>query len=356
MMIIYHHRIDLIKALLKEGYEVIVVCPEGEEKDKLMEAGCKVIIQNIKGRTKNPLKEIKIFIELLRICKSIKPDVILTFYTKTNIYGSMAARISGVPYVVNVTGLGSVLAKESFFSNITRKLYKMAICKASMVFFQNSSNQRFFKERKIYEGPFEMLAGSGVNLNQYSLLPYPSTDRIEFLFISRILKEKGIEEYIKAAEIVKEKYPDMIFHVVGPFEDDLVQFIHEAEQNGVIQYHGKIDDITNLIKDVHCTVLPSYYAEGIANVLLESASSGRPVITTDLPGCRETVENGVTGYTVPAKDAETLAHAMIKFIELPLEKKRQLGLAGRKKMEKEFDRDNITRSYLEAVETILSGL
>lgn len=354
MMIIYHHRIDLIKALFNHGYEVWIISPYGDEKKLLLEEGCSVILLNIKNRSRNPFSDYNLYRSLLKLIAQINPDIILTFYTKTNIYGGLAASKLKIPYIINVTGLGTAIAGKGIVSKAARMLYRQAVRNADLLFFQNESNLQFFRDRNMLEAPFEILPGSGVNLNQYHILKYPENKDVEFLFISRILKEKGIIEYIEAAKLVKQRYPATKFHVVGPFEDNLKSYIKEAEEERLIKYHGKLNELHEILNKIHCTVLPSYYPEGMANVLLESAASGRPVITTNNPGCRETVDDNISGYIVPIKDIKSLADAMIKFIKLPLSEKIAMGMKGREKMEREFNREIVSNAYINALSRILN--
>lgn len=353
MMIIYHHRIDLIKALIAHDYEVCVVSPDGEEREFLLKEGCRVFILNIKNRSRNPFSDFRFYRILLKKIAEIRPDIVLTFYTKTNIYGGLASSSLKIPYIVNVTGLGTAVVGNGFLSNTVRKLYKKAVRKADLLFFQNDSNLQFFRERNILAVDFEILPGSGVNLTQFPLLDYPKSPDVEFLFLSRIMKEKGILEFIEAARVVIKSFPKTKFHVVGPFEDSILEKkIKKAESERIIIYHGKINNLNEILQNTHCTVLPSYYPEGMANVLLESSASGRPVITTDNPGCRETVDEGLTGFIVPIKDSKALADTMIRFINLPAKDKRELGLNGRHKMEREFNREVVTNAYLYAIDRI----
>ena len=352
MMNIYHHRLELIQTLINSNYDVVVAAPKGGEEVGLKKIGCKFIHTPVDNRGTNIKNDLGLLRNLVKICRKEKPDVILTFYTKTNIYGGLVARMLKIPYVENITGLGSSLAGGGKIFKIMSFLYKEAVKSSFIVFFQNQSNYKFFTEKKLYKGRSKLLPGSGVSLERYVELPYPKSDTVEFLFISRILKEKGIEEYLKAAEIIKRKYPKSIFHVVGPCEPQYENIIHKADSEGIIQYHGKLYDVKNILNSTHCTVLPSYYPEGMANVLLESAASGRPIITTKLPGCGETVENNVTGFTVEEKNVDALVKALEKFILLKAEEKEKMGKEGRRKMEKEFDRNVVTKEYMRIIEEI----
>ena len=355
MMNIYNHRLELIKSLLSLNFQVSVVAPKGGEEKSLLSMGVRFIDTPVDNRGTNPKNDLRLLKSLIRIIKNENPDVILTFYTKTNIYGGLACRFTSTPYIENITGLGSAIANGGFKQKIMIWLYKQAVKDASIVFFQNTHNQLFFKEKRIRTKKTHLLPGSGVSLERYLPLPYPSSNTIEFLFISRVIKEKGIDEYLEAAKAITKKYPNTVFHVIGPAEDKYIPILEEHQRNGYIKYHGKLFDIKPLLLKSHCTVFPSYYAEGMANVLLESAASARPIITTNLPGCGETVEGGKTGYVVKHQDSSDLISKIEKFILLPFEEKKNMGLNGRAKMEKEFDRNIITDAYINEIKLILKN-
>lgn len=354
-MALYNHRRELIMRLREDGLEVVIVAPSGGEERELISMGCKFINTSIDTRGLNVLHDIKLLLRLVSIIRKERPDVILTFYTKTNIYGGMAARITRTPYIENITGLGTALAHEGFSQKSMLALYRIALKKAGMIFFQNKQNEDFFHSRGIREDVGILLPGSGVSLRRYQPLPYPEGDDVEFLFISRVLKEKGIYEYIEAARQIRREFPNTKFHVAGPADHDYQDAIAKAVSEGLIIYYGKVYDIHPLLEMTHCTVFPSYYPEGMANILLESSASGRPVITTDCPGCGETLTDGVTGYVVRPHDADDLVDKMRTFIRLPYSDKKNMGLAGRKKMEAEFDRDIVIDEYLNQITKILNA-
>lgn len=353
MMNLYNHRLELINRLLQLGFKVIVAAPEGGEVENLIKTGCEYIPMSVDNRGTNIKKDLKLIQDLRRIYNIVRPDIILTFYTKTNIYGGIVAGYMNIPYLGNICGLGTSLAKDNILGKFMRLLYKKALKKASFVFFQNKDNIRFMTENKIYKGSYDLLPGSGVSLSRYPLLSYPSKKNTEFLFCSRIIKEKGIDEYIEAAKKIKRKYADIIFHVAGPCEHSYQEKIKKAQEEGIITYHGKMLDLHPLLLQTHCTILPSYYPEGMANILLESAASGRPIITTRLPGCGETVTDNVTGFFVKEKDANDLFRVIEKFILLSPEVKEEMGLKGREKMEKEFNRDIVIQQYVAHINEIL---
>lgn len=354
MMNIYHHRLELIEALLSTGYEVIVAAPRGGEEKDLEKLGCRFIHMPVDNRGTSVKNDLGLIRNLAKIYKEEKPDVVLTFYTKTNIYGGIVAGWLKLPYIENVCGLGTSLSGKGMVSKIMKFLYTEALKKCSLVFFQNKHNIKFFTEENIYNGAYTLLPGSGVSLNRYKLLPYPIGNKIEFLFCSRILKEKGIDEYLSAAKEIKKKYPETIFHVAGPCDPSYKEIIEKAAEEGTIVYHGKIRELHPLMTKISCSILPSYYPEGTANILLESAASGRPIITTSLPGCGETVEDSITGFVVKEKNVQSLVEAIEKFIHISPSAKEKMGREGRRKMEQEFNRDIVINQYLKSIKDLVS--
>ena len=353
MMSIYNHRLELIKQLLSLKHSVSVATPYSGEEKKLIEMGVKCIDVKLETRGKNPIHDLVLLKDLIRIFKQEKPDVLLTFYTKTNIYGGIAARLCGIPYIENITGVGSAVSSGGMMARMMMTLYSQAVKKAHIVFFQNTDNQNLFHSKGISMRKEKLLPGSGVSLDRFSLVPYPSSDNYHFLFISRVLKEKGIYEFVEAAKMIRKDYPNAAFHVIGPYDKEFEEFLKKAEEDKAVMVHGKVFNVGDFIRDSHCTVFPSYYAEGMANVLLESAASGRPIITTNLPGCGETVDDGVTGFIVKPRNAEDVAEKIRKFLQLPFEEKKAMGEAGRLKMERQFDRNIVVKAYVDEINEIL---
>lgn len=353
MMSIYNHRLELIKRLIELHHEVSVATPFSGEEQNLIKMGVKCINIKLETRGRNPLHDLVLLKNLIKIFKKEKPDVVLTFYTKTNIYGGIAARVCGIPYIENITGVGSAVSNGGIMANMMMTLYSHAVRKAHMVFFQNTDNQTLFHDKRISIRKERLLPGSGVSLERFSLMSYPTTDEYHFLFISRVLKEKGIYEFVEAAKIIKKEYPSATFHVIGPYDKEYKEYLIKAAEEGTIKVHGKVFNVAEFIRNSHCTVFPSYYAEGMANVLLESAASGRPIITTNLPGCGETVDDGVTGYVVQPCNAEDVADKIRRFILLTHEEKKAMGEAGRKKMERHFDRRIVVDAYVDEINEIL---
>lgn len=345
---LYNFRKELIQELVKK-YEVYVALPDGRFRFLLEREGCRFIDTPVNRRGSNPVTDLKLFWTYKNIIRDIHPAVVLTYTIKPNIYGGIASRLSHTPYLVNVTGLGTAVENAGILQNITLSLYKTALKKANCVFFQNSENKEFFIKNKVVADNVKSIPGSGVNLNHFAFMPYPSSGTTEFVFISRIMKEKGIDQYLEAASYIKDKYPATVFHVCGFCEEAYESKLQELQDNGTIVFHGLVSDIREVIKQTHCTIHPSYYPEGLSNVLLESSACGRAIITTNRAGCREVVEDGVNGYVVEQKNAQDLIDKIEKFLSLDYEEKRQMGILGREKVEKEFDRNIVVNAYMEEI-------
>ena len=349
--VLYNFRLELVERLLAQGADVYICLPDGPKVSKMTEMGCKYIPISIDGRGTNPLKDAKLIHSYYRIFKEVQPDIILTYTTKVCIYAGMVAGWMKIPYLMNVSGLGTAVEQKGLFQPIMLALYKAAAKNARCVFFQNTENQEFFKKHNLYGGKQKLLPGSGVNLEKWNVKSYPSdANGVEFLFIARILREKGIEEYVKAAEEIKKEYPNATFHVLGACDGDYKEYLQLHQKNGTIIYHGEVQDTSVYLERAHCTIHPSFYPEGISNVLLESAACGRPLITTDRSGCRETVVDGVTGYMIQQKNTEQLIDAVHKFMNLSNEQRKEMGLAGRRKVEAEFNREIVVQAYLKEIE------
>ena len=349
---IFSHRQELIKALIDHGYNVTVAANVGKETPHIESWGCRYIDLKLARRSTNPLTDLKLYGHIRRIIKEVAPSIVLTFYTKTNIWGGLASCFSHVPYIINVTGLGSIVEGGGLLGKLTFALYKISAQKSSCIFFQNHNNYSYFKRHNVPLKNYRILPGSGVSLDRFPLLPYPNSENIEFSFISRIVKEKGIDQFIEAAKSIKQKRSNVIFNVVGPADNVYSEILKNLDKTGIINYYGPLVDLSPILKRSHCIVFPSYYGEGMANVLLEGASSGRPLITTNRPGCGETVDDGITGYIVNPKDSVDLEEKINRFLELDKVKRVEMGLRGRDKMEREFDREIVTTAYLDMIKKI----
>ncbi len=346
---LYKFRRELLKELVKE-HEVTLSLPNGEFVPSLVELGCvfeSCLLMDRHGT--NPVKELKLISYYKRLLRKVKPDIVLTYTIKPNVYGGMAAAAMKIPYVANITGLGAALGNKSLMQKLTLALYRYGFRKISRVFFQNAEDRAFFESHRLALGKHASLPGSGVNLEKFHLLDYPPADTVEFAFISRIRKDKGIEQYVDAARAIKAKYPNTRFHVCGFGDDYYEERMKQLHEEGVIVYHGLMKDVRVMLKDVHCVIHPTYYPEGMSNVLLESAASGRAIISTDRAGCREAIDHGVNGYLVREQDSSDLIEKVEQFMQLTYEEKKTMGLKGREKVAREFDRNIVVNRYLETV-------
>lgn len=351
-MVIYNFRRELVERLLAEGYEVVISSPYGDRIDLLVEMGCKYIEVKMDRHGKNPMDELKLLAYYKELISTVKPLIIFSYTIKPNLYGALAAAACKVPIVTNITGLGTAVENAGLMAKAVVALYKIAFRKVQTVFMQNTENRRFFIDNRIAVDKLKLLPGSGVNLERFHVLEYPEDKRLEFVFISRIMKEKGIDQYLEMAKYIRGKYPQTRFHICGFCEDDYEDTLKQYESEGIITYHGLIMDVREVLAYTHCTIHPTYYPEGLSNTLLESAASGRPIITTNRPGCREVIEDGVNGYLVKEQDSKDLIEKVEKFIALKHEEKNQMGLAGRAKVEKEFDRQIVVEAYMREIETL----
>jgi len=342
-------RLEVVQALVNEGYKVYVSVPEGDRLDEIRDTGAEVIVTPMDKESTDPIKDLKLFNTYRRLIKETKADVVLTYTIKPNVYGGLAATTKGIPYVANITGLGKALENGGVIQKISLILYRFGFSRVSKVFFQNESNKDFFKQKGLLKFDHEIIPGSGVNLNKFQAREYPDDKTIEFAFISRIMKEKGIEEYLEAAEMITRKYPNTVFHVAGFGSEEYEKRMQQLHDEGRIIYHGLLDNVQGLITQVHCVVHPTFYPEGMSNILLESAASCRPIITTDRPGSREAVDDGENGYLIEAQNSNDLIEKIEKFLNLTHEQKAEMGTKGREKMQREFDRNIIVNKYLTVV-------
>jgi galacturonosyltransferase len=347
----YNFRRELIETLLKDN-EVFLVMKYGDKADKFVEMGCCFVNVDFDARTTNIFKDIKLILTFNKIIKKIKPDIILTFTIKPNVYAGLIARFRKIPYVANITGLGTAVETKSLINKITMFLYKISMKKANSIFFQNQANYELFRNENIIKGDYKIIPGSGVNLSHFKLLLYPNDGITRFLFIARIMKEKGIYEYLKAAEEIKKKYKNVEFYVLGEVYEEYKNLLNEYIKKEVIIYPGRVEDVREYHKISSCTVHPTYYPEGMSNVLLESLACGRPIITTLRPGTEEILDDGINGYSIKAKNPIDLVAVIEKFLLLDNIKKEKMGLSGRDKVEAKFDRNIVVNEYVKILNEI----
>ena len=323
---LYKFRKALIKKLIDQGNEVYISLPKGMLVQNLKEMGCHFIETPVDRRGINPATDFKLMMRYFNILGKIKPDLVITYTIKPNIYGGIAARFKRIPCAVNITGLGTAFQNENMIKKLVVFLYKLSCKKAKTIFFENEGNKQVFIENNIIkESRTCTLPGAGIDLDEYKMTPYPEESRnIRFLFIGRVMKEKGVEELFKVVKNIKKIYPEVSFDIVGPMEDDYKERIQSLVRNGIIYYYGYQEDVKPFIKKCDCFVLPSYH-EGMANTLLECGAMGRPLITSRIHGCMEAVRDGENGYLVDVKDVKGLEEKMVEFIELSYEEKKQMG-------------------------------
>lgn len=347
---LYDFRKDLI-AELKKHANVTVAVPHNDRWEELHKLADEVIELPVDRRGMNPIHDSKLFRQYRAMLKEDKPDLVLTYTIKPNIYGGLACRMAHIPYAVNITGLGSAIENGGWLKRFVLALCKPALKSARVVFFENAGNRDTLAATGVVpKGRDVVLNGAGVNLEDYPYQPYPQEGTVRFLFVGRVMHEKGVDELFAAAKRMKQKYGDgMEFHIVGSFEEGYKPLMDELEQAGVVKYHGYQSDMKRFYAMASCVVLPSYH-EGMSNVLLEGAATGRTLITSDIPGCREAVEDGVSGYLCPTKDVDALCDAMRRFAELPENRQAEMGRRGRTRMEQKFSKTAVVAETIKHLE------
>lgn len=349
---LYSFRRELVEELLKKNSKIIISAPVDTKTIYFKDIGCNMVETNISRRGTNPISDFKLLINYIRIINKTKPDVVLTYTIKPNVYGGIACRLTSTPQIANITGLGTAVESKGLLQKITLVLYKVGLKKSKCVFFQNKENMNFMQSNDVGSENGKLIPGSGVNLSHYQLMEYPESNDINFLFISRIMKQKGIDQYLDAAKHIKKKHPNTVFHVLGNCENSYREILEEMHEKNIIQYHGRQDDVREFHKISHCTIHPTYYPEGMSNVLLESAACGRPIISTNRSGCREIVDDGINGFVVEQQNSQDLIEKVEKFLKLSYKEKKQMGLAGRAKVEKEFDRQIVVDAYFNEIQEL----
>lgn len=358
---LYNFRKNTIIALIDQGYEVIAIAPKDEYSSKLSELGCEFIHINIDQGGTNPVKDIKTFFDFYRIYKKNNIDVVLNFTPKNNIYSTLAANFNNAKSINNIAGLGILFINESITSKIARFLYKISQSKASKLFFQNEEDRALFLEKKITSNvPTDRLPGSGVDLSRFTLSPAPDDNRVKFLLIARMLYDKGIQQYVDAAKVLKEKYGDKVeLQLLGFLDVNNPSAVSSADMQawvdkGIVNYLGTSDNVELDIAKVDCMVLPSYYREGVPKSLLEAGAMGKPIVTTDNVGCRETVDEGVNGYLCEPRSSESLTEKLELIITMSHKARLEMGKKSRLKIQNEFDEKIVIQKYIDAIKECLT--
>lgn len=339
---LYNFRKELIQSLINSGNEVLISLPYGEKVDFLKEMGCTFIETSIDRRGINPFTDFLLLINYLKLINRYTPDKVITYTIKPNVYGGMISRLKKIPVYINITGLGTVFQKNSIVTKLVIAMYKFATKNAKKVFFENIENLNIFTDKKIIaKSKACLLNGAGVNLLDYCFENYPTQNSpISFLFIGRVMKEKGVNELLEVAERFKTEKINAQIDIVGDFEEDIYHFLTKTEPDSPIHYHGYQTNVKPFIKRTHCFVLPSYH-EGMANTLLECGAMGRPLITSNIHGCKEAVIDTKNGFLCEPQNANDLYQKMIKFINLPYENKIEMGKCSREHIAKNFNKIDV---------------
>ncbi len=356
---LYNFRLNLAKAIEDSGYRVIFIAPYDRYSDLLENEGFKVHDITIKARGTNPIDDNETLIKFKKLYKKLQPSIILHYTIKPVIYGTVAANIYHIPVINTITGLGSALIANNFITNITKQLYKFSLDKSFKVFFQNRDDMEFFlKNKMVKKDKCTLVAGSGIDTKKFSPIKSikNSSNNFSFLLIARMIRDKGVYEYIEAAKMLKSKYYNISFNILGFFDNsnngsipkDTIKTLHDKK---IINYLGSSDHVIEYIANADCVVLPSY-REGISRVLLEAASMAKPIITTDTTGCRDIVKDGVNGFLCRVKDSKSLAIKCEKMFLYSKEKREMLGKNSRKIVIENFSEDIVIDKYLNYISQI----
>lgn len=346
---LYKFRKELLQEILNSGHDVYISLPNGDLVQPLVDMGCQFIETELDRRGMNPVTDLKLIGKYRKILNQVKPDLVITYTIKPNIYMGMLCKNRSIPYVINITGLGTAFQSHGVMLKVFVEMYKLACKKAQTVIFENCENMQIFKDYGIVKEQQCLLNnGAGVNLEEYPYTAYPNDEQIRFLFVGRVMQEKGIDELFEAARRIKKEYDNVYFDIVGPYEDDYKDVTEQLVNDGVIEYHGFQEDVKPFIEKAHCFVLPSWH-EGMANTNLECGAMGRPIITSNIHGCLEAVEDGKTGFLAKPKNADDLYDKMKKFIDLPYDKKIEMGQASHNHIAENFDKKDVVSKTIERI-------
>lgn len=353
-------RAGLIRAFMDAGYEVIAAAPPDSHVNRVKALGCRYVPLPMDNQGTHPGRDLLLLWRFFLLLRRERPQVLLGYTVKPNVYGSLAAHALGIPVVNNIAGLGAVFIKDSWLTRLVRGLYKVALSRSVKVFFQNEDDRRLFLDGGLVNSTkTDLVPGSGVNLHQFAPVPMPRSDKqVRFLLIARMLWDKGVGEYVEAARLLNRRQPGANCCLLGYLDVQNPAAISKAQmdewvEEGVVKYLGETDDVRQHIAAATCIVLPSY-REGTPRTLLEAAAMARPIITTDAVGCREVVEDGVNGYLCRPKDAVDLADKMIQLIGLSPDARAEMGRRGREKVEWQFDEQIVVRKYLDTISEIVN--
>ncbi|MDT2522023.1 glycosyltransferase family 4 protein [Enterococcus raffinosus] len=348
----YRLRKELIYELLDQGYSVALICPYGKELDIFKARGVQVYDIPFDSHGRNLIQELLLFFRLFYLIFSMRPDIILGYTIKFNIYGNLVARMLNIPFIANITGLGEGFSRDGVLRTMLLAMYRFSFKKVAHIFFQNEKNRCFFKENHLLNGSNSVLPGSGISFEDFPLQPFVEQEVTNILFLSRVTKNKGINEFLAVAERFVSSKRNIRFHVAGTLSSDYEEIIHSYVRSDIIDYHGEIEAVADFMKEMDIIISPSYH-EGMSNTLLEAAAIGRPIITSDIAGCKEIVLDGISGRVVPVKKIDALSEALEELLELSKVELEKMGYEGRKFIEKKFDRKFVIKEYLKAIDKIL---
>jgi glycosyltransferase involved in cell wall biosynthesis len=355
---IYTYRRGLLRALTQSGAQVTIIAPRDRTVEPLTEMGCRCVELPVASKGTNPLHDLRTLFALYRLYRALKPDVVFHYTIKPNIYGSIAAWLARTPSVAVTTGLGYVFIQKSRAAEVAKRLYRFAFRFPREVWFLNRDDEAAFKDQELLAHPerARLLHGEGVDLEDFPFTRLPTRETFNFILVGRLLWDKGVAEYVEAARQLRERYPHARFQLLGPLGVDNPSAIpREAveawEREGVIEYLGETADVRPYIADADCVVLPSY-REGVPRTLMEASAMGRPIVATDVPGCREVVAEGVNGLLCEARDAASLAASLARMLDLGDAARADMAGRGRKKIEKEFDERVVVQRYRDLIREI----
>ena len=359
---VYCFRKELIEALIADGYEMLISCPDGPKFELMKDIPYIYDNPDIDRRGTNPVKDFGLLMHYRKLFKKYRPAVVLTYTAKPNVYASIAAHWMGIPVINNLTGLGSVVNESGMKQAFIMWLFKLAYQKSACMMFQNATNMQVAIDQGMVKGDYKLIPGSGVNTDRYPLQPYPAGgdgkegEPIVFNYIGRVLHDKGVDDYIEAAKRIKAKYPQTEFNMLGFIEPTEIHYEEDLRilgEQGIVQYRGSQKDVKPWVARAHATIHPSTYGEGMSNVLLESASMGRFIITTNNPGCQETLEHEKTGFIYQGGNVDALVETIERFLAMPNETRQKMGEAGRERVKAQFSREFVIKAYKEKINELL---
>jgi len=351
---LYNFRMGLIRAFQEQGYQIVLIAPKDDYSDRLEGLGCKHYHIDIDNKGTNPIEDTKLLYQFYQLFKTIKPDMVLIYTIKPNIYGGIVSKILNIPTINVIAGLGTVFLNDNLSSKIARWLYKVSFSGNQVLFENEDDCKEFLAQNIVKKSQTVLIPGSGINTEAFQPKYIPSNNKnLIFLLIARLIKDKGVVEYIDAIKSIRTKHPTVEFKILGSYYFGNPSSISEDEvkgwvDDGIIEYLGYTDAVLEEIEKADCIVLPSY-REGLSRVLLEGASMSKPIITTDVTGCRDVVDDGENGYLVSPKDSQSLAIAIEKMIALSDKERRAMGQKGRLKVIKEFDEKIVIKHYLKVI-------